>query len=185
MKFFSTVLFLSLAGISAANAAGGSRAGFTINPSLWYSSRQTDNGSGTTTDVSTTNLGMHFGYAMSSGLYFGAGYDGGTGKVGSSSLAFSAMSADVGYYVGAWSFVASYILSVSSDQTATLKYSGTGYGASIGYMFNGGSSWGFGPLLSYVTATFDKQTNGGTESALTPNATLTDLSPKFAFWFHF
>lgn len=182
MKFFSKVLFLSFLGISTGNAAAGSLSGFIINPNLFYQSSSTDTGS-STTNWTATYIGMKVGYAMSSGLYFGGGYDS-VSTTSTSTTTDTMLSADLGYFMGSWSFIGSYILSATDEQSTTSKNKGTGMGLAIGYAFMMGN-WGFGPQLLYSAISYDKTESSGVEATLSPSTKETNIMPRFGLWFHF
>jgi len=163
------------------SAAGGNMTGFTIAPALYYESSSRDNGT-TKTSSSVTLIDMRLAYIMGN-FYFGALYN--TYSSGSSpALKHTHMGPSIGYVMGGFNAVFSYLLDVQQDVSATSKYKGTGMQLDVGYAFNLGS-WAMGPQFSYTSFAYSKLDTSGVETDVNPELKITQILPKFAFWFWF
>lgn len=182
MKVFKKIMFFSIIGsvlgFSSVHAASGGT-GFVINPALFYQSLSVTSG-GTTTATSSTLIDARLGYVLSSGLYLGGLYS--MTSSSSSSTTDTMMGADIGFYSGAFSAIASYLLSAEDQTSSTTSLKGTGFALTLGYAFNAGS-WGFGPQLMYSSVNYDKSVSSGTETTI--DIAVTGIMPRFGLWFHF
>lgn len=162
---FLILLISILSFAPLANAAGGSRQGWKIDPAVMYLYQsQTNSGSTTTSNRYLADLGL--GYVFNSPLYLGAlySYDNTTttGAGITSKDVYTSYGPSIGLVTENIYMTFTYFISSQYDtgsSTTTSYTNGNGYQLSLGYMFSLGSSSYVGPQFSYRSLHYTQRSN--------------------------
>jgi len=164
MKHLLLLILLALP--ASAWAASGKAGGFSVAPSILYSTTNmdlTEIGSGEVESTSTY-YDLNLGYTWGNGLYVGAIYGARTSGNGTTDTTDTYMGASVGYSNNGWIAVLHYLVSAEDELSATVKLiEGSGFGADLGYMWSVSNWFSIGMALNYRSLSYKKYDNGTTE----------------------